>query len=278
MGSEKMNTFSIIIPTYNSEETLAVSLDSIARQSYKNVEVLIMDGQSTDNTLEIAEAFKTQIPGLKMFQEKDDGIYDAMNKGINKASGEWFFFMGSDDRFFDENVLETIAGFIETTRAMVIYGSAKIEGDTGWAKDGEIYAGEFDLHKLLNQNICHQAMFYNRAFVKDEIGEFSLEYKKSSDWDFNLRCWAKQDFEYIDMIIACFAAGGFSTHSNDTRIIEDFVDNVLKYFRIDPFHPLVNNPTFIFYPKVVKIQKADHPLRFKFERLKDRIINKLKRN
>ncbi len=273
-----MYQHSIIIPTYNSGATLAVVLGSVAQQTEKNVEVVIMDGLSTDNTLEIAESFKVQILGLKIFQEKDDGIYDAMNKAMDRATGKWLCFMGSDDKFYNEDVLERITRFTETTRAKVIYGNVHILGDTGWAKDGDIYAGEFDIHKLLNQNICHQAIFYNREFIKNEIGYFSLEYKKSSDWDYNLRCWAKRPFEFVDIIIADFAAGGYSTNSTDTRIVDDFVDNVLSYFKIDLFHPLVNTPTFIFFPLVKEKQKTDHPIRFTFEKLKKRIIKKLKRS
>jgi glycosyltransferase involved in cell wall biosynthesis len=278
MLSKNTPFFTVIIPTFDSGKTLAISLESIARQSHKNVEILIIDGASQDDTLAIANGYKDQLPGLKVFSEKDQGIYDAMNKGMDNTTGKWVYFMGSDDRFFNENVLQNIAGFIETTEAKVIYGNAKILGDTGWAKDGEIYAGEFDLHKLLNQNICHQAMFYNRAFVKDEIGEFNLDYKKSSDWDLNLRCWAKQPFAYIDLTVAYFAAGGFSTHSNDTRIYDDFVDNVLKYFKISPFHELVNRSSFAFYGKVLKKQQQDHPIRFTFEKLKRKFAKKMKLN
>jgi glycosyltransferase involved in cell wall biosynthesis len=272
-----MTSFSIIIPTFNSGKTVAVVLDSIARQTYKNVEVVIMDGQSGDNTLAIAEGYKTQIPGLKVYSEKDGGIYDAMNKAMDKATGKWFFFMGSDDWFYDENVLETIAGCISTTKANVIYGSAKIIGDTGWASDGHIYDGKFTLQKLLNQNICHQALFYNREFVQNEIGQFNTDYKKSSDWDFNLRCWAKQPFEFVDRIVANFVAGGFSTHSTDTRIAEDFLNNVLQYFRINPFHPLVNNPNFIFFQDALKKQREAYPYRYKIRQLKMKIIKKLSR-
>ena len=271
-----MHIFSIIIPTFNSAATLAVLLESIAAQTEKNVEVVIMDGLSLDNTLDLAEDFKTRIPGLKIFSEKDNGIYDAINKAMEKATGEWMIFMGSDDKFHNENVLKSVHKVIAQTEANVVYGDAKIIGNTGWAKHGDIYDGEFDLPKLLNQNICHQAMFYRRSFIVEEIGTFNTDYKKSSDWDFNLRCWAKKPFEYMGMIIADFAAGGFSTHSTDTRIVEDYVDNVLKYFKIDAFHPLVNTPTFIFYPMVKAKQKDEHPARFKWEQLKKKVIKKLK--
>jgi glycosyltransferase involved in cell wall biosynthesis len=266
--STNIATFSIIIPTYNSAMTLAVSLESIAQQSYKNVEVIIMDGVSTDKTLAIAEEFKVQIPKLNIYSEKDRGIYDAMNKAMDKATGKWLFFMGSDDSFYTNEVLNQVAQIIETSHTKVIYGDAHIIGDTGWAKDGDIYDGEFTLQKLINQNICHQAMFYNREFIKIEVGYFNLAYKKSSDWDFNLRCWAKYPIEYIDLIITNFLAGGFSTYRNDKSLAKDFVDNIMDYFRVNLFHPLLNTPNFVFYGNVVKKQKEKHAIRYLIEKIK----------
>ncbi len=271
-----MFTFSILIPTYNSAGTLAVALESIAAQTETSVEVILQDGNSGDNTVELAKSFGEKLPGLRVYSEKDKGIYDAMNKAMVRATGDWLIFLGSDDVFHSEDVLEKVGVILSDTNAHVLYGNAMIKGDTGWAKDGDIYDGPFDLPKLLNQNICHQAMFYRRSFVVNEIGEFNTDYKKSSDWDFNFRCWAKKPFEYVDMIIADFAAGGFSTHSNDTRIVEDFVDNLMNYFQIDLFHPLINTPTFIFYPMVLEKQKREAPFRFKVRQWRKRILGKFK--
>ena len=270
-----MAKISIIIPTLNSEKTLAVALSSISNQTFKNIEILIIDGLSIDDTLKIAEKHRSNCTSLKIISEKDNGIYDAMNKGIGIAKGEWLFFMGSDDTFYSNDVLSNVTKFIETSHAKVIYGDVKIVGNTDWAKDGDIYAGEFTLQKLVNQNICHQAMFYNKQFVKDEVGYFNLAYKKSSDWDFNLKCWAKQPLEYMNMIIANFFAGGFSSYSNDTRLADDFLNNLLQYFRINPFHSLVNNPNFIFYDNVLKMQKENYGFRYSIYQLKRKIIKKL---
>ncbi len=270
-----MTRFSIIIPTYNSGGTLEKSLASISNQTFDGVEVVIMDGMSTDNTLEIAESYKEQLPRINIVSEKDEGIYDAMNKAMNLATGEWIFFMGSDDTFYENNVLELVSKTAETTEANIVYGDVKVVGNTGWAKDGDIYAGEFNIGKLLNQNICHQAMFYNKEFVKNKVGDFNMKYKKSSDWDFNLRCWAKGSFEYIPLVIASFAAGGFSTNSNDKSIFDDFIDNVKLYFNISLFHPWLNNPKFDLYGEVLRKQQVRHPFRYKCEKLRKRFIKKI---
>ena len=86
---------SIIIPTFNSANTLRRALDSIIGQTLNDLEVLIMDGVSTDQTLDIAKTYNDN--RIRIFSEPDNGVYDAMNKGIDKASGEWLYFLGSDD-------------------------------------------------------------------------------------------------------------------------------------------------------------------------------------
>ncbi|MFD0864097.1 glycosyltransferase family 2 protein [Sungkyunkwania multivorans] len=272
-----MPTFSVIIPTYNSEETISASLDAIVSQTFTDVEVYIQDGQSKDATLAIVDRYKERLDHLVVVSEEDQGIYDAMNRAMAKVNGDWLIFLGSDDTFYDNEVLAKTAAFLEKTEAKVVYGDAKIIGDTGWAKDGELYAGEFTLAKLLNQNICHQAMFYNTNFVRQEIGDFNIAYKKSSDWDFNLRCWAKAPFVYLDLVIANFAAGGFSTNSNDNKLVEDYLANVLSYFGVGLFHPMVNRPSFIFYPEVMARQQREHPYRYRLMQLKQRIARKLGR-
>lgn len=271
-----MQKFSIIIPTYNSGASLVKTMDSIVLQTFDDVEVFIMDGDSTDDTLAIAKTYCDKIPHLLIVSEEDQGIYEAMNKAMDKATGEWLLFLGSDDTLYDSTVLQEVKNAIDKTNAKVVYGDAKIIGDTGWAKDGEIYAGEFTTNKLLNTNICHQAIFYNRDFVKKEIGIFNLKYSINADWDFNLRCWAKKPFDYLDIIITKFMAGGVSSNSTDAAIVEDFVFNVCNYYKVDPFHPLLNNPTFIFYKRVVELQKSKYPLRFTSLKFKNRILKKLK--
>lgn len=268
--------FSIIIPTFNSEELLSLSLSSIANQTFKDVEVLLMDGASNDTTLAVAETYKGQLPHLFLYSENDEGIYDAMNKGINRSKGKWLFFMGSDDVFYDANVLKEVADFLEGTQAKVVYGNAKIIGDTGWAKDGAVYDGMFTLKKLIAKNICHQAIFYNSLFIKDKIGGFNTTYKQCSDWDFNLRCWAQRPFEYMDQIVANFKAGGVSTNTIDTVFFNDYVRNLLSYFRITPFHRLLNNPNFICYEEVIKLQKSKFPITYTIQQLRSKLKKTLK--
>ncbi|AOW19504.1 glycosyltransferase family 2 protein [Urechidicola croceus] len=266
---------SIIIPTYNSEKVLNKALKSIINQSFKDVEVLIIDGLSKDKTLKIAKEFQKEIPSIIIKSEKDNGIYDAMNKGIKLANGEWLFFMGSDDTLFDNYTLEKVFESISKTKEKVIYGNVKIVGDTGWAKNGDIYDGEFSIEKLFNQNICHQSMFYNSKFIKKDIGFFNLNYDICSDWDFNLRCRAKTNFYYCNIIIANFFSGGLSTNSGDKEFSIDFINNIMDYYKINLFNKLLNSPSFKRHPEVKTLQKKKHPYRFKFLKLVKQIFKRL---
>ena len=96
---EKLPKISIITPTLNAAETLEACILSVKNQTYLNKEHLIIDGQSTDGTLHILKKHAENYPQLKWITENDDGIYDAMNKGIDLSSGDWLYFMGSDDYF-----------------------------------------------------------------------------------------------------------------------------------------------------------------------------------
>ena len=270
--------FSIIIPTFNSSKTLKECLDSVFEQSFNSYEVLIIDSVSTDGTLDLIKNYTSEHANLKVYSEKDNGIYDAMNKGMSLAKGDWLYFLGSDDTFHNTRVLSHVSNTIGNTSKKVIYGNVEIVGNTSWAKNGEVYAGRFTTEKLLNQNICHQAIFYNRFYILNNIGNYNLDYVKSSDWDHNLKCWAKAEFEYTDLIVARYSVAGFSGNVGDENLSRDFVNNVISYFGFSLFDPLLNTSDFVFYKDVLAKQKEKHYLRYSFgtiNRIFKKIINKL---
>jgi glycosyltransferase involved in cell wall biosynthesis len=226
----KLPFFSIIIPTFNSEKTLKHCLNSIVSQTFHDCEILLIDGLSEDSTIDIIKEYSSNFTGIHWISQKDQGIYDAMNKGLKVANGEWIYFLGSDDKLASNKVLEQIYLF-DKRGHNVVYGDVKIIGNTTWAKHNDIYNGLFDLQTFLKKNICHQAIFYNLKFLKKYIGYFNIDYKVCSDWDFNLRCWAREPLLHIDMIIADFYGGGLTTKTNkDDEFRNHFNINVVKYF------------------------------------------------
>ena len=226
-----MPKLSIIIPTFNSGASIDRCLCSIANQAFSNYEVIVQDGGSSDGTLEKVQDFRTENEriDLRVFEEKDHGPYDAMNKAVRRARGEWLYFLGSDDELHDYNVLSVMLQDRNTTNCDVVYGNVKMVGDATWAKNNSIYDGVFNLRKLLSGNICHQAICYRSEFLR-EVGEFNLNYRVCADWDFNMRCWARTQFRYADIVVANFYAGGVSVGQADDRFLSEFRDNVCKYF------------------------------------------------
>ncbi len=208
--SQQAPSFSIIIPTYNVVELLPQALDSVVNQTFKKWEVVVMDGLSSDGTVEITEKYAVNNPRIKVYSEKDMGIYDAMNNALQRASGKYIHFLGSDDKFYDNKVLEDVDSALKKNPVDVIYGdvfSTRFDGR---------YAGEFSVKKIAVQNICHQAMFVHReVFIKK--GDFSLQFTAHADYLHNLHWFLDKSISrlYIDRVITNYADGGFSSIHGD---------------------------------------------------------------
>jgi glycosyltransferase involved in cell wall biosynthesis len=192
--------FSIILPTFCAEAVVLEALESIRRQTFTDYEIVVVDGGSTDKTLDLIAGGQAKFEGrLTFHSEKDDGIYDAMNKGISRAQGEWIYFLGADDRLHDPNVLQNVAAFIQSRPdGHLIYGDVILHSNSSR------YAGSFDLDKLLfEKNICHQAIFYRRI-VFEKLGGYNLRYRIWADWDLNIRCFQHPAFiqNHVDLVIA----------------------------------------------------------------------------
>lgn len=221
----------IIIPTYNSATTLFATLNSVLNQTFSDYELIILDNCSTNNTLDIIKNFASSNKSIKWISEPDKGIYDAMNKGISLAKGEWIYFLGSDDKFYNENVLTSIFRIVKAHSPKILYGNVLIDGNAGWAKSGQIYAGEFTLPKLIKKNICHQAIFFNKIVFK-KCSVFNIKYNICADWDMNLRLWATYKFYYYDTIIAVFKGGNSSFQNENNYSNIDKWLTILNSFKL----------------------------------------------
>lgn len=226
---EEQIKISVIIPTFNSAKTLERCLNSIVEQDYNCSEVVLIDGVSTDNTLSIIKRFQLDYPFIKFLSEPDKGIYDAMNKGIDAASGDWIYFLGSDDTLYERDVLSKIAAFLKTAKAEVIYGNVVMRGQNKWNLDNVVFDGEYTMEKFIDRNICHQAILYSRQVI-ERNGKFSLRYVTNADFDYNLRCFANSAFQYVDLIIANFYVGGQSSHTDDELFHNDRGALLYRYF------------------------------------------------
>lgn len=224
---------SIITPTYNAAATIEKVILSVANQSYENIEHLFIDGLSTDNTLSIIKKYQQKFKHIKLFTEKDNGIYDAMNKGIILSKGDWLYFLGADDELFNANIFTELYNEEYLFKPNILYGNVYINGDIPWAKDKMIYDGPFDLSKLLKKNICHQAILYP-AFVIRKIGFYNEKYYITADWEYNIRCYSQFEFVYIDKVIAIFNSGGKSSIGEMDDLMIDLPELLLRYFNLNP--------------------------------------------
>jgi glycosyltransferase involved in cell wall biosynthesis len=216
--------FSIIIPTFNSAQILPRALESILSQKYKDYEVLVMDGASSDGTREVVETFRSRGLNCEFFSEKDNGIYDAMNKGIAKAKGKYLYFLGSDDRLFDDQVLQNIYKATSLENYKIVYGQVYMSASR------TLYFGEFDPEKLIQYNISHQAIFTHRD-VFQKHGVFDLAYKICADHIFNIKWFFDSSLskKFVNVTIAEFAQTGISTLQDDLQKIKDLPKVVLKH-------------------------------------------------
>ena len=214
---------SIITTTLNSEKYIKSCILSVAGQSYKDIEHIIVDGLSTDRTVEIVRKSQERYPHIKLVSEKDDGIFDAMNKGINMSRGEWVYFLGSDDVFFEKDVLQRIFGGTDNgDRFDFLYG------DVIWGDTEKVYDGRFTPLKLSFKNICHQAIFFRRILF-DRYGKFPTGYHVLADWVYNMKMFSLNDVrkKYVDVIVAKYAINGYSSSHTDDAFNRDHL-NLLK--------------------------------------------------
>jgi len=201
--------FSIITVCKNSEKTIENTILSVINQSYKNFEYIIIDGVSTDKTLDIIEKYRDKLAAV--ISEPDDGLYDAMNKGIQNSLGEYLFFLNSDDRFLNENILKTVCEKAENSKKELLYGDQVFINE----KTGKISVRRHNkLNKiyLIKNTPCQPATFY-RKDVFEKYGFFDTDLKIVSDHEWFLRTFLnhKISFSYLGFAITAFNSGGISS-------------------------------------------------------------------
>lgn len=194
---------SIVTVVYNGEKYLDKTLESIRQQSFQNFEVIIVDGGSIDGTLKVVERFGSLV--TKVMSERDNGIYDAMNKGVELASGKWVIFMNAGDEFVIDS-LDHVKEMLLDTSVDILYGDVFID------KDGVLNLDKAKDIESIGYSLpfCHQSCFVRVEHLKKL--KFSLNYLICSDYDFFLRAAnLGLNFKYANNTIAIFEYGGISS-------------------------------------------------------------------
>ena len=214
--------FSIVIATYNCGQKIENTLNSIFSQNRELFELIVLDGDSTDDTLNYINKYKDD---LTLVSEKDEGVYHAFNRGINLAEGKYIYFIGAGD-CLKSGILEKIKKFLPADTPSFVYGNCY------FVKQKKYNGKEFDAELFIRDNLCQQGIFYHRA-VFDMIGRFDLRYKVLADWFFNIKCFLHDGInkQYVNEVIADYEEGGLSAHiSCDPVFLKDFPVFVRKNF------------------------------------------------
>ncbi len=189
---------SIITVVYNTQSTLESTITSVLNQDRDLFEYWIIDGGSTDGSLDIIRRYENQLAGW--ISEPDKGIYDAMNKGIDRAVGEWLYFLGADDTLC-MNSLSQVESYLREDN-VAVYGSITFN-------DGRLVNSFFSLRTLLQNTIHHQATFYRKTLFSDFRYDSTL--RILSDYELNLKIYKLgMSYQSMPVIVATCGVGGAS--------------------------------------------------------------------
>ena len=219
---------SIITVCKNAENAIERTILSVVTQSCfdENIEYLIINGISTDKTIEIIQQYANKYP-IKWISEPDSGIYNAMNKGITLASGEIIYFLNARDRLFDEKTISLVLNEFEKNDPDFLHTdilSCKID-DLSDAKIKKF--NNIDKYFLIRDCICHQASFYKKS-VFDKLGRFNEEFKLAADYEMLLKIMADSNLkkEYLPIVSALYDNTGVS--SSNTKELQKEREKIIQ--------------------------------------------------
>jgi glycosyltransferase involved in cell wall biosynthesis len=213
-----MPLVTIITVVYNGKNILERTIKSVVSQIYKDIEYIIIDGGSTDGTVDIIKKHKDRIS--RWISEKDKGVYDAMNKGIDRAKGEWVIFMNSGDTFYSENTVFEVSAYFDGT-CDIVYGDACYNGKNICRGPKKINT----LFFLMEHMICHQSIFARTVLLKDH---FDTRYRIVADREWLMSALRKGAVtKHIPVTICNYDYSGISTnvenfHADSERLVRNF--------------------------------------------------------
>lgn len=222
----------VVTATYNAAAVVERTLQSVAEQDHAEVEHLIIDGCSKDSTLKLIDAY-AKTPGrheVIVSSEPDKGLYDAMNKGIRRATGQYIVFLNAGDRFADQHVLSDIAKAAASSERLpgVVYGETDIVDDKGqFLAHRRLAAPEKLTWRSFRQGmlVCHQSFYANLDLARQEL--YDLHYRYSADVDWCIRIMKRAEAEGLPLlnmhrVLTHYLAGGMSIKNHKASLRERF--------------------------------------------------------
>ncbi len=231
----------IVTVVYNGEQEIEDTIKSIVEQTYKNIEYIVIDGASNDNTVSIIKRYDDKID--YWVSEKDNGIYDAMNKAIDLATGDWINFMNAGDTFASHDILEKVFTQNDVSDYDVIYGNNYYKGDNFLKK--QIARNLNILYKGMAFN--HQSSFIKLSIIKKY--KFDPIWRIQCEYDLFMKLYLNNyKFKHVNEVVAIYRDGGFSEQNTVERTIERWLINLrYKTLNIDVdtinrhYHSLLNS-------------------------------------
>ena len=245
-----MPLISIVIATYNVENDLVKCLNSIISQQKDIAEILIIDGGSTDNTVQIIEQNHKYIS--YWVSEPDMGIYDAWNKGISKAAGDWIMFLGADDLLV-ENALALYNNYIENNNSDLEFISAKVQMVDVHNNPIRIKGGPFKWPLFLKlMTVAHPGSLHSRSLF-EKYGKFNTDIKIVGDYEFLLRAGSSLKYTFINSVTVRMRVGGVSDSS--AALFEHYkvVTEIANYPKIPAFVNLIVAYLKFVVRKIIKL-------------------------
>lgn len=243
---------SIITATFNSAKTLKDTIQSVLRQTNKDFEYLIIDGGSTDETIDIVKSYESEFSGrLKWVSEKDQGIYDAMNKGIKMASGDVVGILNSDDYFTSDDILQTVDNAFKSHEIDAIYGDIHFIRDGAPDKCVRYYSSRmFSPFWLRFGFMPAHPSFYCKREVFEKAGLYSLDYKIGADYEMTVRLFKRHKIKslYVNKDFVTMRTGGASNNNVRSRLT--LIEEDVKACRVNGIY---TNRFFIMLKFLYKI-------------------------
>ena len=229
---------SIITITYNSEATIKDTIESVVNQTYKNIEYIFIDGKSTDNTISIIKSFGDKISTL--ISEKDNGLYDALNKGIAIATGDVIGILHSDDFYTKTNVIQNIVSVFDKSNADAVYADLYyVDKNNTNQIHRKWKSGNYKYGMFLNGWMPPHPTFFVQRTIYEKFGSFNLSLTSAADYELMLRLIHKHKIKlaYLPEFIIKMRVGGKSNITFKNRIRANKEDrlawklnNVKPYF------------------------------------------------
>lgn len=213
---------SIVTVAYNSAATIEETIKSVLFQTYKHIEFIIVDGLSSDATLEVVRTYEPKFQGrMKWVSEKDGGIYDAMNKGIQMATGDVVGILNSDDFFTSQDVVERLSSAFEDVETDAVYGDIHFIREGKPDKCVRYYSSRrFSPGWLRYGFMPAHPSFYARREVYEQAGYYKTDYRIGSDYEMMVRLFCKHHIRarYLPMDFVTMRLGGISTRGIRSRL------------------------------------------------------------